>query len=105
MPKKIFLMVFSVSHFRDEANALIWAICAGIIKPNSIWAKVNERACKILLAAVFWFPHCKQLGSVPAGRHKAGGVHMCWEPQGAAGAGSGFPILGKLARGSLHDCL
>lgn len=58
-----------VSHLRDQANAvLIWAICAGIIKPNCIWAKVNERACKILLAAVFWFPHCKQLGSVPAGR-------------------------------------
>lgn len=75
-----------VSHLRDEANAaLIWAICAGIIKPNCIWAKVNERACKILLAAVFWFPHCKQLGSVPAGRHKAGGAHTCWEPWGAEG--------------------
>lgn len=47
--KKIFLMILSLSlcHLRDEANAaLIWAICVGIIKPNCIWAKVNERACK-----------------------------------------------------------
>lgn len=96
-------MIFSGSHLRDEANAaLIWAICVGIIKPNCIWAKVNERACKIFLAAVFWFPRCKRLGSVPEGRHKAGGMHTC---PGAKGAGPGFSILGKLTRGSLHACL
>lgn len=99
-------MIFFVSHLRDEANAaLIWAICAGIIKSNCIWAKVDEGACKILLAAVVWFPHCKWLGSMPVGRHKAGGMHTCWVPQGDKGAGTGFPILGKLTRGSLHACL
>jgi len=45
---------FSLSSLKDEANtALIWTICVGFIKPNCIWAKVNEKACKILPATAF----------------------------------------------------
>lgn len=102
LSEKKFLAVFS--HLRDEANiALIWAICVGIIKPNCIWAKVNEKACKILPATAFWFPHQRWLGAVPVGRHEAGGMHVCRSD--LTGAHAGFPVLAKVTRGSLHTCL
>lgn len=104
LSEKTFLII--VIHLRAEANsALIWAICVGIIKSNCIWAKVNERACKILLATASWFPHQRQLGTVLKQGHEASAEYTCVDHRELTRAHAGLPILTGVSTGTLRACL